>query len=757
MINAVAKEISGLDNTLDAAAKAAPEIDLPPVEKEHYDIVAEKGRGGMGRVMVAWDRRLRREVAVKELLTARPEAMARFVREALLTAQLQHPSIVPVHEAGRWPSGEPFYSMKMVQGQPLDVLLRATRSFADRLALLPVVIAVAEALAYAHSKRVLHRDIKPANVIVGEFGETVLLDWGLAKELGEDQSSVEPSREVQPGQTMDGAVVGTPGYMSPEQASGESVDIRTDVYALGALLYNVLSGEIPFRGRTPIEVLNQIVEGKVVPIRQREPQVPDELVDIVHKALAHKRADRYDSARELAADLKRFSLGQLVAAHRYSVGELLKRWLWKYRVVVAISTAALLLVASFGGWSVRRVLRERSLALEAQARAEAAQRSEAERVDELIVQNARAVVDHDPTRSLAWLKHLRPGSSRWPEALVVARDARKRGVAEHLFHGHEGPAEAISFSADGKWLISGGKDLRLWSLAGAPPRVLSSGEITQLAFAGAELLTIGERVTLWDLGTGSARTLHGGRAIAMSISGYAAAIAGDDQSIRLWDLASGAARGVIRVGRPITSVALFGSQLAARGDGWVRRFDAPSGKLLQEISLAGDGEVKYSSTGILAAGGMNRLLLGARHFDAPGGVTHLAFSPDGAKLAGAGDDGTVRWWDVASGEEHPLAHKGESSRDVLFARDGNHLVATRGDTIRLWVLPDAEPRKLRGPAQHVSRVAISPDGERVATAAYDGVVRVYRLGPGLLPAESEPPVREEALRAWLNEVTDATE
>src|SRR4051812_8337629 len=144
----------------------------------------------MGRIVSARDLRLNRTVAIKELRVQSPELRARFEREALLTARLEHPSIVSIHEAGRWPSGEPFYAMKLVPGRPLDEVIAGATTLAKRLALLPHVVAVADALAYAHQQRVIHRDLKPQNVLVGEFGETVVIDWGLAKDLSDTRQEI---------------------------------------------------------------------------------------------------------------------------------------------------------------------------------------------------------------------------------------------------------------------------------------------------------------------------------------------------------------------------------------------------------------------------------------------------------------------------------------------------------------------------------------------------------------------------------------
>ena len=263
-----------------------------------YRVEGEFARGGMGRVLLARDRRLGRTVALKELhADAGPGAAGRFVREALVTARLQHPAIVPVYEAGRWPDGRPFYAMKLVEGRSLDgAAARRRLDLAGRLALLPHLIAVAEAVAYAHGQRVVHRDLKPANVLVGPFGETVVVDWGLARELGSGRGrSSARSPAAAPaaagaGQTVTGTVLGTPHYMPPEQARGLPVDERADVYALGAMLYFLLAGAPPHAGRTAEEALAAAAGGRVEPVERREPEAPADLVAIVRKAMARRPA-----------------------------------------------------------------------------------------------------------------------------------------------------------------------------------------------------------------------------------------------------------------------------------------------------------------------------------------------------------------------------------------------------------------------------------------------------------------------------------
>jgi len=358
-----------LEPTVGTGPSPAPSDDpvLGEVNPDHYRVEGEFARGGMGRILLALDRRLGRRIALKELhAEAGPGAPRRFVREALVTARLQHPAIVPVYEAGYWPGGQPFYAMKLVEGRSLDALLRDAASLDSRLALLPHLIAVAEAVAYAHGQRVVHRDLKPANVLVGSFGETVVVDWGLARELGEggkverEADSAGGGEAAAPGQTVTGTVLGTPHYMPPEQARGLPVDERADVYALGAMLYFLLTGAPPHSGKSAAEALASAADGSFAPVERREPEAPPDLVAIVRKAMAPSPAERYPTAQELAADLRRFQTGQLVSAYRYSTRELLRRFVARHRaavIVASVLTAALVVAVVTGFVAVRRQAR----------------------------------------------------------------------------------------------------------------------------------------------------------------------------------------------------------------------------------------------------------------------------------------------------------------------------------------------------------------------------------------------------------------
>jgi len=398
---ATAARAAWAGDTLDAPLGESLDVmAMPLVDRAHYVADRELARGGMGRIVAGRDRRLGRPVAIKELLAVGPDQALRFRREALITARLQHPAIVPVYEAGRWSTGEPFYAMKLVAGRPLDRVVADAKTMVARLALLPSLITVADAIAYAHSQRVIHRDLKPANVLVGDFGETVVIDWGLAKDLSEEAAPEEaittmgevrepatasaPAFDVAPSAihtamggprtritarpssggdvTVAGAVMGTPAYMAPEQARGEPVDERADVFALGAMLYHLLAGAPPYHARTAIAVITAAAAGEVVALRERAPRTPPELVAIVERAMALDAADRYPSARELADELRRFQTGKLVAAHHYTPWQKLKRFLRRHRAPATIAALALAGFVVGGTLAVRRIVAERDRA-----------------------------------------------------------------------------------------------------------------------------------------------------------------------------------------------------------------------------------------------------------------------------------------------------------------------------------------------------------------------------------------------------------
>jgi eukaryotic-like serine/threonine-protein kinase len=300
---------------------AAVTVDVPE-KTERYSLMSLHASGGGGRVWLAHDTHLDRDVAFKEL---RPEAAGdgalwtRFQREARVTGQLEHPGIVPVYDYGKQSANQPFYTMRFVKGRTLTEAAREYHAHrasgrANSMELIPLLSAfttVCNTIAYAHSRGVIHRDLKGENVILGDFGEVVVLDWGLAKVIGEsdpvDRGEHERSHQIGRVElTIQGQTVGTPGYMAPEQAAGrpDLIDRRTDSYGLGAILYEVLTGQPPFTGSDTKEVLRKVRQEDPHPPSRMHPEVPETLEKICLKAIAKNPADRYEHAVDLAHEVQ---------------------------------------------------------------------------------------------------------------------------------------------------------------------------------------------------------------------------------------------------------------------------------------------------------------------------------------------------------------------------------------------------------------------------------------------------------------------
>ncbi|HLL23129.1 MAG TPA: serine/threonine-protein kinase, partial [Kofleriaceae bacterium] len=318
-----------------------------PMAHERYHIGHEIARGGMGRVVEATDAVFGRTVALKEALALDVDSLKRFERETKITARLEHPSIVPVHDAGTMLGGAPYYVMRKISGRPLERLVALAETLDERLALVPHMVAASHAIAHAHERGVVHRDIKPSNILVGDLGETIVIDWGLAKMIGEADDplvspvTIEPLDSIK---TRAGIVYGTPGFMAPEQLRGKPVNERCDVYALGATLYHLLGRKPPHHAKTADEMMLAAAAAAPAPIRTVVAGVPPELATIVDKCLAYEPADRYQNARALAEDLRRFLAGQLVASHHYSTAERARRFVKRNKVPVAAVAATILVL-----------------------------------------------------------------------------------------------------------------------------------------------------------------------------------------------------------------------------------------------------------------------------------------------------------------------------------------------------------------------------------------------------------------------------
>jgi eukaryotic-like serine/threonine-protein kinase len=663
----------------------APRLDAPVVDPKRYDIQGELARGGLGRILRAHDRRLRRSVAIKQPHPDRPQDVDLLLREAFVTAHLEHPGIVPVHDAGYWPDGTPFYATKLVHGRTLASVMGEAKTWEQRSALLPHLIAIADAIAYAHSQQVLHRDLKPANVLVGAFGETVVVDWGLAR-WHDSGTTPAPSPE---GPT---SIAGTPGYMAPEQARGELVDERADLYALGAILHQLLVGEAPHHGGSTEELLERVARTPVPPVASRAGEVPADLAAIVDKALAFDPRDRYQSCADLAEELRRFQTGRLVAAHRYRRADLVSRWTRRNQLTVRVGAVLLVALIALGAWITWRSFAE--------------QRRDAERVRTLILEQAERALERDPTEAVAWLRALELDDTNVGPASVIATAARSGGVSQRVVRTHENIVWGVAASPDGRLLASGSadRDVVVYDARGLERhRFTGAGEALAVTFApGSDVLAVASadgRGTLIDLE---------GRPLASFVPRagplWTAIFSPDGQLV-----ASGGHRGTLFVWR--------------RDGGEVRRSRPRRGP----VRFTAFAEAGRTVLGLTGEGSLIRLALDTgTDVDLDLEVSAAAVDPSGGRVVVTHRAGTVVVWELGGSRKIFERVLSAPAASVWFAPDGQAAwVGHEDGSLSVWDL-------LGGEADHIAAREKTPvvmglplaDGHRAVVAFDNGVVAV---------------------------------
>lgn len=708
---------------------------LAIASEERYVDRELAGVGGMGTVMIAEDRRLGRAVALKRIAVDGDDraAAARLAREAAITARLEHPSIVPVYDAGLGADGRAYYAMRLVRGRSLAEALAEAGALEARLRLVRAFLAVCQAMAYSHRHGVLHCDLKPANIMIGEFGEVHVVDWGLA-------DTVDGAGAGDPG-------AGTPAYLAPERIKGEPATAASDVWALGAILAELICG----RRLLPEDRVGILAAWAEAAVRPRWPErAPPELLAIADKALAEAPSARYRDAGPLAADVSAFLDGRRVGAHAYSTAELARRLIAAWRWQLAAAAAALVAGGLVLGATWTRIEGERRRAVTAERRATA---SLAESRSALAWALERSAVAALLAGDIAEAELLAA------QALDYGESVDARGVlAATRAGGRPLTATRVDVPACGKitpddggdFVCHDGRWLTAWQAGAMTPRwrVPSRADVVATLRDGPLLaMESGVAMTLHDRATGAViangpvpllttrllRSADGTRVAATS-----------QRDLIVYDRRAPTATIELR---PCEGDRVDAAALSARvvyvvcRDGRLRAFSDGG---VREIATTPYSTDRRPATAMSVDADDQRLIIGAidgevRVVDVATGATRVArqvlvepvwiIVESGDRVAIGGEGGALRIWGRELDAELMRLPE-RAGRRALATADG---LVTGGASWWRWRLPEAPtPRRYLSPIG-LSGAAVSPDGRVVAAARGDGLVSLWstRMGAPL--------------------------